>query len=55
MGSFGGMAFNAMVGWTIDHHSYFPVFFAVAVMHIVSAVLINIFVPRIEMLKTVRG
>jgi ACS family hexuronate transporter-like MFS transporter len=50
VGSFGGMAFNAVVGWTIDQYSYFPVFVAVAVMHIVSAALINILVPRIEML-----
>jgi hypothetical protein len=48
------MAFNAVVGWTIDQYSYFPVFVAVAVMHIVSAVLINIFVPRIEMLGAAR-
>ncbi len=54
VGSFGGMAFNALVGWTIDHYSYLPVFFAVAVMHIVSAVLINLLVPRIEMLGTAR-
>ena len=54
VGSFGAMAFNALVGWTIDQYSYFPVFVAVAVMHIVSAVLINIFVPRIEMLGDAR-
>ena len=50
IGSFGAMAFNAVVGWTIDQYSYFPVFVMVAVMHIVSALLINLFVPRIEML-----
>jgi hypothetical protein len=27
----------------------------VAVMHIISAILINLFVPRIEMLGAVRG
>jgi ACS family hexuronate transporter-like MFS transporter len=54
VGSFGAMAFNAVVGWTIDQYSYLPVFIAVAVMHIVSAVLINIFVPKIEMLPAVR-
>jgi len=46
----GGMAFNAMVGWTIDHYSYLPVFATVAAMHIVSAVLVNVFIPRIELL-----
>ena len=50
VGSFGGMAFNAMVGWTIDHYSYLPVFATVAVMHIVSAVLVNVFIPRIELI-----
>jgi|AP95_1055475.scaffolds.fasta_scaffold15740_2 ACS family hexuronate transporter-like MFS transporter len=50
VGSFGGMAFNAMVGWTIDHYSYLPVFATVAAMHIVSAVLVNVFIPRIELL-----
>ena len=50
VGSFGGMAFNAMVGWTIDHYSYLPVFAAVAVMHIVSAAIINAFIPRIELI-----
>ena len=54
VGSFGAMGFNAVVGWTIDHYSYVPVFVAVAAMHIVSAVLINILVPRIEMLPAVR-
>jgi len=44
------MAFNAMVGWTIDHYSYWPVFATVAAMHIVSAVLINVFIPRIELI-----
>ena len=53
VGSFGAMAFNAMVEWTIDQYSYLPVFFAVAVMHIISAVLINILVPKIEMLPSV--
>ena len=55
VGSFGGMAFNTVVGWTIDQYSYLPVFVAVAAMHIVSAVLINILVPRIEMLPAVRS
>jgi len=55
VGSFGGMAFNAMVGWTIDHYSYLPVFAAVAGMHIVSAVLVNVFIPRIELIPAAAG
>jgi ACS family hexuronate transporter-like MFS transporter len=50
VGSLGGMVFSAVAGWTIDHYSWAPLFVAAACMHIVSAVLINIFIPRIEML-----
>lgn len=50
VGSFGGMAFSGIAGWTIDHYSWAPLFVAAACMHIVSAVLINLFVPRIELL-----
>jgi ACS family hexuronate transporter-like MFS transporter len=52
VGSFGGMAFSALAGWTIDHYSWTPLFVAAALMHIVSAILINLFVPRIELLDT---
>ena len=52
VGSFGGMAFSTIAGWTIDHYSWAPLFVAAACMHIVSAVLINIFVPRIELIDT---
>ncbi len=51
VGSFGGMAFTAMAGWTIEHYSWTPVFVAAAGMHIVSAILVNLFVPQIRMLK----
>jgi ACS family hexuronate transporter-like MFS transporter len=50
VGSFGGMAFSSLAGWTIDNFSWTPLFVAVACMHIVSAVLVNVFVPRIELL-----
>jgi ACS family hexuronate transporter-like MFS transporter len=50
VGSFGGAAFGSLTGWIIDNYSWAPVFIAAACMHIVSAVLINIFVPRIELL-----
>jgi ACS family hexuronate transporter-like MFS transporter len=52
VGSFGGMAFSSLAGWTIDHYSWTPLFVAAACMHIVSAILINLFVPRIELLDT---
>ena len=51
VGSFGAMAFNAVVGWTIDHYSYQPVFAAVAVMHIFSAAMISLFVPQVRQLR----
>ena len=51
VGSFGAMAFNAVVGWTIDHYSYQPVFAAVAVMHILSAAMISLFVPQVRQLR----
>ncbi|TDJ42841.1 MAG: MFS transporter [Gammaproteobacteria bacterium] len=50
VGSFGGMVFSILAGWTIDHYSWTPLFVAAGCMHIVSAILINVFVPRIEML-----
>jgi len=52
VGSFGGMAFSILAGWTIDHYSWTPLFVAAGCMHIVSAILINVFVPRIELLHT---
>jgi ACS family hexuronate transporter-like MFS transporter len=52
VGSFGGMAFSSLAGWTIDHYSWTPLFVAAACMHIVSAILINVFIPRIKRLNT---
>ena len=52
VGSFGGMAFSMIAGWTIDNYSWAPLFVAVACMHIVSAVLINLFIPRIDLIDT---
>jgi ACS family hexuronate transporter-like MFS transporter len=40
-----------VIGWTIDHYSYEPVFIAVSLMHIVSAAMISIFIRRIEPLR----
>lgn len=53
VGSFGGMVFIALVGWTSDHHGYVPVFTAVALMHIVSALIINWLIPDIRQIKKI--
>jgi ACS family hexuronate transporter-like MFS transporter len=55
VGSFGGMLFSSIAGWTIDNYSWEPLFVAVAGMHVVSAVLVNIFIPRIELLAADRA
>lgn len=47
-GSFGAMLFSPLVGWLIDNWSYAPVFGLVSLMHILSAICVGIFVPRIE-------
>jgi len=51
IGSFGGAVFGYITGLVVENYSWTPVFIAAALMHIFSAVLINIFVPRIELLK----
>jgi ACS family hexuronate transporter-like MFS transporter len=50
-GSFGGMLFTPVVGWLVDNISYAPVFVIVSAMHIVSALLVMMLIPRIEPLK----
>ena len=50
IGSLGGAAFTALVGWLVDHVSYVPVFIIVSLMHIVSAVFVTVLIPRIELL-----
>lgn len=52
VGSFGGMAFVAAVGWVSDHFSYEPVFWAVGVTQLLSAVFISLLIPRIEPLRS---
>lgn len=52
IGSFGGAAFGYITGVVVENFSWTPVFVAAACMHIFSAILINIFVPRIELLDT---
>lgn len=49
-GSLGGALFQSQVGILIDSFSYQPVFLAVGSMHIVSALAVTIFIPRITRL-----
>jgi ACS family hexuronate transporter-like MFS transporter len=50
-GSLGGMLFTPLIGWLVDHVSYQPVFVIVSVMHLVSALIVMILIPRIEPLN----
>lgn len=50
-GSLGGAFFQLMVGWLIDTYSYAPVFVLVVLMHVASALLVMLLIPRIELLK----
>jgi len=49
-GSLGGALFQTQVGILIDTFSYHPVFAAVACMHIISALAVMIFIPKVERL-----
>ena len=50
-GSFGAMLFTPLIGWMIDNVSYSPVFVIVAFLHIVSVLIIVLFIPNIQRLK----
>jgi ACS family hexuronate transporter-like MFS transporter len=51
VGSLGGALFVVAVGWISEHYSYTPIFAAVGIMHIVSALIIMIMIPEIKPLK----
>ena len=51
VGSFGGMLFVAAAGWISEHYSYAPIFAAVGIMHIVSAVIVMWLIPNIRLIK----
>jgi ACS family hexuronate transporter-like MFS transporter len=51
VGSFGGMLFVATAGWVTEHYSYTPIFAAAGLMHIVSAAIIMLTIPNIQLLK----
>ena len=50
-GSFGGMLFQPLVGWLVQNHSYTPVFWIAAFMHIISALIVMAMIPKIENLE----
>jgi nitrate/nitrite transporter NarK len=51
VGSFGGMAFVAAVGWVSEHYSYEPIFWAVGVTQLLSALFVSWLIPYIGPLR----
>ncbi|MDX1515745.1 MAG: MFS transporter [Woeseiaceae bacterium] len=51
VGSFGGSVLGLAAGFMIQASGYEPVFVMIAFLHIVSATLLMLFVPRIEQLE----
>lgn len=51
VGGLGGALFVAAAGWITEHYSYTPIFAAVSVMHIVSALIVMVLIPKITLLK----
>ena len=47
-GSFGAMLFTPFIGWLVDHISYTPVFVIVSMLHILSAIIVIIFIPKVQ-------
>jgi ACS family hexuronate transporter-like MFS transporter len=47
-GSLGGMLFQLYIGQMVDRLGYTPVFWVAAGMHLVSAALVMVLIPRIE-------
>jgi ACS family hexuronate transporter-like MFS transporter len=50
-GSLGGAAFQSIVGRLVDQGSYEPVFYIAAAMHLISAIIVSFFIPRVEQLQ----
>ena len=50
-GSFGAMLFTPLIGWLIDNVSYSPVFVIVAFLHLLSVLIIVMFIPKIRNLQ----
>ena len=52
-GSFGAMLFTPVIGWLVDTISYSPVFVIVSFLHILSALMVMLFIPKIQYVGTV--
>jgi MFS transporter, ACS family, hexuronate transporter len=50
-GSFGAALFQWLFGWLIDAFSYYPVFVIVSTMCLVQALIVSLFIRRIEPLE----
>ena len=50
-GSFGAMLFTPLIGWLVDTISYSPVFVIVSFLHIISALLVMVFIPKIRRIE----
>ncbi|GMW05824.1 MAG: MFS transporter [Gammaproteobacteria bacterium] len=55
IGSLGGMAFVAAAGWVSEHYAYDPVFWAVGVTQLLSAVFVSLLIPTIAPLDRKSG
>lgn len=53
-GSFGAMLFTPVIGWLVDNVSYSPVFIIVSFLHILSVIIIHLFIPEIKRVNQVR-
>jgi ACS family hexuronate transporter-like MFS transporter len=54
VGAFGGVVFNAAVGWLVDDYGYLPVFVAVGITQLLSAAVISWFIPRIAPIEQIK-
>ena len=52
VGSLGGSVLGLIAGWMIAASGYEPVFIMIAFLHIISAALLMLFVPRIRQLES---
>ncbi len=54
LGSAGAAIFQAYAGWLIDNVSWTPVFVMVSMMHLVSALIVVLMIPRVEPMPAFR-